>query len=95
VYGRNCDSSFLFLKLFSIFLKRGTYVQRKTTVRKFTADEIDKLPAKHAARINPNLEIERTVVSVVDMPVLSTVANREAVVCFGADPILISQEVTT
>lgn len=38
----------------------GTFVQRHTSVRRFTAEEIDKLPAKHEARTNPDLTVERS-----------------------------------
>lgn len=40
--------------------KRGTYYQRQWSKRKFTADELDRLPQKHKARKNPDLEIERS-----------------------------------
>jgi tRNA(His) 5'-end guanylyltransferase len=70
------------------FFKRGVFVQRKTTSRVFTSDEVDRLPAKHAARTNPNLVVERSDVRVVDMPSFSTVKNRVLVVFNGADPIV-------
>lgn len=41
-------------------VKRGSYFMRQKVVRKFTDSEIAKLPEKHAARRNPDLEIERT-----------------------------------
>jgi tRNA(His) 5'-end guanylyltransferase len=68
--------------------KRGTFVQRKVTSKPFTAAEIESLPPKHAARTNPNLVIERSVISVIDMPSFKTVSNREAVIFDGADPIV-------
>lgn len=70
------------------FFKRGVYVQRKTSVRPFVADEIDKLPENHAARTNPNLMIERTDVEVLDLPPIRTIDNKEEVVFNGAEPIL-------
>jgi tRNA(His) guanylyltransferase len=66
--------------------KRGTYVQRKTIHRAFTTDEIARLPAKHEARNNPNLTINRRQVSKVDMPPLGKVINRIEVLFNGADP---------
>lgn len=66
--------------------KRGTYVQRKTTVRRFTTEELEMLPPKHEARRNPDLTFERSDVKVVEMPPLSTVVNRVAVIFDGADP---------
>lgn len=67
-------------------LKRGTYLQRHRVVRPFTADEIENLPPRHAARENPALTVERWEVRSLDMPPLTKVVNREAVVCEGADP---------
>lgn len=70
------------------FFKRGTYIQRRKTIRKFTIEELDKLPSKHAARTNPNLEVERTEIRVIEMPPLSKVANRVDVIFGGADPVV-------
>ena len=70
------------------FLKRGTYVQRRSISTPFTQDELDKLPEKHHARLNPNLVVERSVVTRLDMPPLGRVLNREAVIFNGSDPVL-------
>ncbi len=48
--------------------KRGTYVRSVQVKRKFSVDELDKLPKKHEARNNPDLEILRTDVEVMDLP---------------------------
>lgn len=69
------------------FFKRGTFIQRKKTVRKYTPDELAVLPPKHNARMNPELEIERTDVVEIAMPPFSKVTNRVEVVFDGADPI--------
>jgi len=74
------------------FFKRGTYVQKRIVKRKFTVCELQKLPAKHAARFNPDLEIERSVVMKLDMPVFSTVVNRAAVIFEGCDPQTAKEE---
>jgi tRNA(His) guanylyltransferase len=66
--------------------KRGTYVQRRRTMTKFSAEEMERLPPKHEARKNPDLEVERSFVSVLDMPVLSKVMNRVNVIFEGAEP---------
>lgn len=68
------------------FFKRGTYIQRRILRKLFTTDEIESLPPKHAARSNPDLEIERTVFEVLALPPLLSVANREAVILDGAMP---------
>ena len=70
------------------FFKRGTYVRREKVIRKFTTEEIDKLPAKHEARMDPELEIERTQVKVLNLPPITTVDNRVVVICCGQDPIV-------
>ena len=70
------------------FFKRGTYVRREKIIRKFTVEEIDKLPAKHEARMDPDLEIERTQVRVLSLPPITTVDNRVVVICCGQDPIV-------
>jgi tRNA(His) guanylyltransferase len=73
---------------YPVYFKRGTYVQRKKTIRRFTVDEIDRLPEKHEARTNPNLEFERSDVVVVDMPPLAKVLNREGVIFRGESPTI-------
>jgi len=69
------------------FFKRGTFVRRETEVRAFTTDELDKLPAKHAARQNPNLQVERQVIREVEMPSFSKVINRVGVIFDGEEPV--------
>jgi tRNA(His) guanylyltransferase len=69
------------------FFKRGTYIQRRTTSTPFTAEELDALPPKHAARTNPALTVERSVLTVLDMPPLGKVINREAVIFDGVEPL--------
>ena len=70
------------------FFKRGTYIQRKRVLTKFTTDELSKLPAKHAARQNPDLEIERWVVDKVELPPLNKITNRVDVIIYGKKPEL-------
>jgi len=68
------------------FFKRGTFIQRKIVKFKFTAEEIDKLPERHLARQNPDLEYERSEYKRLDMPPFSKVLNRADVIYFGAEP---------
>ncbi len=68
------------------FYKRGTFIQRKKTLRKFTVEELDKLPLKHEARSNPDLMIERSDVYEVEMPKFSSVTNRVGVIFNGEEP---------
>jgi tRNA(His) 5'-end guanylyltransferase len=68
------------------FFKRGTYIQRKRILTKFTTEELSKLPPKHKARQNPDLMIERWTIDKLDLPPLMTIKNREEVILFGAEP---------
>ncbi len=70
------------------FFKRGTYVQRRSTKRAFSVEELARLPEKHAARTNPSLLVERNDIAVLSLPIITTVSNREDVFFSGADPIL-------
>lgn len=70
------------------FFKRGTYIQRKKIERAFTADELQVLPEKHAARKNPELKIQRTDWAFIDLPPIAKIKNRVEVVFDGAEPEL-------
>ena len=69
------------------FFKRGTYVQRQRKMIKFSATELEKLPTKHAARTNPDLEIERNVVETLSLPPLESlfISERIEVLIRGRD----------
>lgn len=73
------------------FFKRGTYIQRKTTTRKFSAEELEKLPPKHEARSNPNLQVSRTEITTLELPPIKRIANREDVIFRGAEYILTAE----
>lgn len=68
--------------------KRGAYVQRRTVTVPFSVEEMDRLPAKHEARTNPALAVERSVCTALDMPPLAAVRNREEVIFDGAPPMV-------
>lgn len=76
--------------------KRGVYVLRRHVKTPFTPTEIGALPPLHAARKNPGLLVERSVVEVVELPPLPRLANREQVLFFGAVPLFgtVSKEPT-
>lgn len=67
-------------------LKRGTYLQRRSVERPFTTEELEKLPPRHEARAKPELSIVRREIAVVDMPILTSVVNKEEVFFDGALP---------
>lgn len=68
--------------------RRGTYLQRTTVTRTFTCDEIEVLPPLHEARTNPDLEVERSEIRLLDMPPILSVLNRLDVVFFGVLPLM-------
>ena len=65
------------------FFKRGTYVQRQRKLTKFSTEELERLPAKHEARKNPDLMIERNVIEALNLPPLSKIENKVDVILFG------------
>lgn len=64
------------------FFKRGTFIQRRKTLRELTAEELAVIPEKY----RPTGPIERGAVLDLDMPPFGKVANREAVIFDGAVP---------
>jgi tRNA(His) 5'-end guanylyltransferase len=93
LHGKNCSQmqEMLFQKGinwndYPAFFKRGTYVQRHTVIRPFSADEIENLPEKHEARKNPELEITRSEFRTLDMPPFSKVVNKTSVLFNGGNP---------
>lgn len=76
------------------FFRRGTFIQRRVVSRKFSVEELEKLPPKHEARTNPDLMVDRTEYRVVDMPPFAKVINREGVVFRGEEPRVAPQELS-
>lgn len=70
------------------FFKKGSYIQRKRVVRKFTSEEIETLPNKHLARQNPDIEVERWEINIIDIPPMYKIKNKVGVIMFGEDVIL-------
>lgn len=67
------------------FFKRGTYVQRKVRSGKLTIEELKNLPPKHNARKNPDLNVKRKHVDVLELPPLTKVTNKIDVIIFAKD----------
>lgn len=67
----------------------GTYIRRVTITRKFTVDEIEKLPPKHQARTDPNLMVTRHDFTVVSIPPLIRVVNKADFLFRDADPVMV------
>jgi tRNA(His) guanylyltransferase len=70
------------------FFKRGTFVLRRTIQRRFTTEELDSLPPRHAARTNPELVVTRSEVRPIDMPPFGRLKNRVGVLFDGEEPLL-------
>jgi tRNA(His) guanylyltransferase len=70
------------------FFRRGSYVQRKRVLTPFSTEEIERLPAKHNARKDPSMLIERWVIDVVELPKLSSIENSVDVIIWGKEPKL-------
>ena len=68
------------------FFKRGTYVQRRTVLKKFSTEELEKLPPLHDARKNHDLMVERSEYAVLPLPPIAKVPNRARVLFFGEAP---------
>lgn len=70
---------------YPVSFRRGTYVRRVTRTGRFTTEEIDRLPPKHQARQNPSMEVERSEITIVDMPPLGTIKNKRGVLFDGEE----------
>ena len=71
---------------YPVFFKRGTYARRVVIERKLTPDELKDLPEHHEARKNPDMVFTRSEIKEIEMPIFSTVENREAVIFDCAEP---------
>lgn len=76
---------------FPPFFKRGTYIQRRVTSRKFTGPELAKLPPGHNAHKDPDLMVERTDYVQIEMPPFGRVINRVGVIFNGEVPQMIAE----
>ncbi len=67
--------------------KRGSWVRKVRVVKPYTVEELGNLPAKHQARSNPGLQVERWEIREVEMPKFGSVQNRTGVLFRGEDPL--------
>ena len=74
---------------YPFYFKRGSYVIRKKVFMTFTESELEKLPEKHQAKLNPDLKYERTIYDTSELPPITRIINRKDVLVFGAEPIII------
>jgi len=68
--------------------KRGSYWAKRTVEVPFSADDLNQLPPRHAARTDPNFKLTRTGVVQLDLPPLGSVANRVGVLFHGEQPVI-------
>lgn len=68
------------------FFKRGTFVLRRSENRRLTEAELAVLPPRHAAKLDPDLVINRSEVRPVEMPTFSKVLNRVGVLFDAEEP---------
>lgn len=74
------------------FFKRGTFLLKRKVATPFTAEELAKLPEKHAARRNPELVVERNkIIRFNTLPKFSTVTNREGFLFLGQEPLTLKE----
>lgn len=64
--------------------KRGVYLQRREVARELTPAQLARIPLDR----QPNGPILRSEIVALDLPILTRVGNREAVVFDKADPIM-------
>ena len=67
-----------------VCFRRGVYFKRIKRFTQFTADELERLPEKHHARLDPNLVFERSEIMQVELPRLADAADKSALL-FGDD----------
>jgi tRNA(His) guanylyltransferase len=68
--------------------KRGSFVQRKTVTKKFSVEDLKKLPPKHRALQEKDLVIERAEVCFIKVPSFTSVTNKVDVIFSGAEPVV-------
>lgn len=69
------------------FFRIGTLIRRVTVQRRFNAEELARLPPKHAAHTQPDLLVERSEWQAVEA-FFPDVQNRVAVLTEGAAPVV-------
>lgn len=70
-----------------VFFRRGSYLQRKSKEEAFSKEELESLPEKHEARLDPTKKRIRSSVEEITMPEFSKVKNRADVIFEGAVPV--------
>lgn len=69
-------------------LKRGAFCARRKTMRELTPEELERVPQER----RPTGPVERWSVELFTLPPLGRIANREAVLFEGAEPVELSAD---
>lgn len=67
------------------FFKRGTYITKRKVLRTLTDEERMKIPEKY--RPDSDVKVERSTISILDIPPLQRIKNRVDVIFNNAEPI--------
>lgn len=77
------------------YFRKGSFVRRRVFTRKFTAEELQNLPPKHNARLNPDTLITRSEMDVVNYPYyIKDTQNRVDVIYNDAPPCPVERKTT-
>lgn len=68
--------------------KRGTCIKCIKTSKPFDSSELESLPPNHNAHKNPEMIIDRSIVSEVEFPIFSKIANKVDVIFSDVEPII-------
>lgn len=65
---------------------KDAHQMRRAVTRSFTAEELEALPPRHAARKDPALVFTRTIIEAAPLPPFTRVRNRAGVLFRGEAP---------
>lgn len=72
---------------YEAWAKRGTFMGRRSYDRVLSPEELEALPPKHNARLNPGMVVTRSEIQVLDLPQMAKIKNRVEVL-LGALPVV-------
>ena len=68
--------------------RKGTYIKRVRVKKKLDESELEELPPNHNARNNPDMEIERNIICILELPPLTDIQNKVDVIFNNETPII-------
>lgn len=66
--------------------RKGTHIKKVKVAKTLDPDELNELPENHHARKNPDMVIERNVISLMEIPLITTIVNKEGVFFKNEEP---------